>query len=52
MGANYCLLRQELATRQTFFNDNRTLTLYLYFTSWQHLLEFMIQQLELNPDTS
>jgi hypothetical protein len=46
------LLRQELATRQTFFNDIRALTRYFYFNSWQHLLEFMIQQLELDPDTS
>lgn len=49
---NYRLLRQELATRQTFFNDIRALTRYLYFDGWQQLLEFMIQQLELNPDTS
>ena len=49
---NYRLLRQELATRQTFFNDIRALTRYFYFNSWQHLLEFMIQQLELDPDTS
>ena len=49
---NYRLLRQELATRQTFFNDIRALTRYFYFKSWQHLLEFMIQQLELDPDTS
>jgi hypothetical protein len=52
LDANYRLLRQELATRQTFFNDIRALTRYLYFDSWQHLLEFMIQQLDLNPDTS
>jgi hypothetical protein len=52
LDANYRLLRQELATRQTFFNDIRALTRYLHFNSWQHLLEFMIQQLELDPDTS
>jgi hypothetical protein len=52
LDANYHLLRQKLATRQTFFNDIRALTRYLYFNSWQHLLEFMIQQLELEPDTS
>jgi len=50
----YHLLRQELAVRQTFFNDVRTLTRYLCFDSWQHLLDFMIEQLELGPklDTS
>lgn len=52
--ANYRLLRQALGTRQTFFNDIKTLTRYLYFDSWQHLLDFMIKQLELdiNFDTS
>lgn len=46
--AKYRLLRQALSTRQTFFNDIKTLTRYLYFDSWQHLLDFMIKQLELN----
>ena len=52
--AKYRLLRQELAARQTFFNDVRTLTRYFCFDSWQHLLDFMITQLELQPklDTS
>ena len=52
--AKYHLLRQTLVTRQTFFNDIKTLTRYLYFESWQHLLHFMIKQLELDPafDTS
>jgi hypothetical protein len=47
--AKYRLLRQQLATRRTFFNDIQTLTRYLYFHSWQHLLDFMIKQLELDP---
>ena len=46
--ARYRLLRQELAVRQTFFNDVKALTRYLYFDSWQHLLDFMIKQLELD----
>lgn len=46
--AKYRLLRQELGARRTFFNDIQTLTRYLYFDSWQHLLDFMIEQLELN----
>lgn len=45
----YRLLRQELGARRTFFNDIKTLTRYLYFDSWQHLLDFMITQLELDP---
>ena len=47
--AQYRLLRQSLATRQTFFNDIKTLTRYFYFDSWRHLLDFMIKQLELDP---
>ncbi len=45
----YQLLRQELATRRTFFEDLRTLTRYLFFRSWDHLLDFMMTQLELLP---
>ncbi len=44
----YQQLRQELATRRTFFNDIRTLTRYLIFDSWRHLLLFMFGQLELD----
>jgi len=44
----YQILRQHLRVRQTFFNDLRTLTRYLYFDSWDHLLNFMITQLELD----
>ena len=42
-------MRQELATRRTFFNDLRALTRYVYFSSWQQLMRFMYQQLELEP---
>jgi hypothetical protein len=52
MDDKYQLLRQALAVRHTFFNDIRTLTRYFYFDSWDHLLDFMIEQLELGvpPD--
>jgi len=46
----YWLLRKELATRQTFFNDIRALTRYLYFICWEDMLDFMIMQLEITPD--
>ena len=46
--AQYRLLRQALGVRRTFFNDIKTLTRYLYFDNWQHLLDFMIKQLELD----
>jgi len=42
-------VRQELGTRRTFFDDLRALTRYAYFTSWQQLLRFMYQQLDLAP---
>ena len=45
----YQAVRRELAARRTFFNDLRALTRYLYFTSWQQLLTFMYQQLDLAP---
>jgi hypothetical protein len=45
---NYQLLRAHLPTRKTFFNDLRALTRYLVFDSWDHLLTFMIQGLELD----
>ena len=44
----YQRLRQHLGARQTFFNDIRALTRYLCFDSWDHLLNFMIAQLELD----
>jgi hypothetical protein len=50
----YRLLRAHLPTRKTFFDDLRALTRYLYFDSWNHLLTFMLQALELDipPNTS
>jgi hypothetical protein len=47
--ACYQAIREELVTRRTFFNDLRALTRYLYFPSWQQLLTFMYQQLEITP---
>ena len=50
----YALLRRVLARRQTFFEDIRALTRSMVFDSWDHLMNFMIQGLELQPqvDTS
>jgi hypothetical protein len=45
----YQAIRAELGPRRTFFNDLRALTRYLYFPSWQQLLAFMYQQLEIAP---
>jgi hypothetical protein len=44
----YKRLRSHLRVRKTFFNDLRTLTHYLCFDSWEHLLHFMYTQLELD----
>jgi len=50
----YRLLRVHLPTRKTFFADLRALTRYMYFDSWDHLLTFMLQGLELEipPNSS
>jgi hypothetical protein len=50
----YKLLRSHLPTRKTFFDDLRALTRYMYFDSWDHLLTFMLEGLELEipPNTS
>lgn len=47
--AKYQLLREKLRVRKTFFDDLRALTRYLYFASWEHLLDFMIAHLQLTP---
>ncbi|MDD2762160.1 MAG: hypothetical protein PHH11_17930 [Methylomonas sp.] len=39
----YRLLREELPSRKTYFNDLRALTRYVCFDSWQHLMEFMLE---------
>jgi hypothetical protein len=46
----YQKIRQELATRKTFFHDIDALTRYLLFDTWDQLLDFMFKNLEL--DTS
>ena len=49
----YKLIRSDLPTRQTFFDDIRALTRYIYFESWDEMLTFMLHGLELDvPDTS
>jgi hypothetical protein len=48
----YKLIRDNLPRRKTFFNDIRALTRYLYFRSWDEMLDFMLRGLELDiPDT-
>jgi len=46
---NYRLVRAALPTRQTFFNDLRALTRYLFFADWDALMDFMMRGLEIGP---
>ena len=46
---NYRLIRAELPTRQTFFDDIRALLRYVLFANWDTLLDFMMQGLEIGP---
>ncbi len=49
----YHMIRQKLPTRKTFFDDIRALTRYICFDSWNDMLNFMMNGLELEfPDTS
>ena len=53
MDERYHMIRKELPTRKTFFDDIRALTRYICFDSWDHMLRFMMEGLELEyPDTS
>lgn len=47
MDEKYKLLRRELPTRETFFQDLRALTRYIFFDGWEALLRFMIEGMEL-----
>ena len=42
MDDKYRLLRQKLPSRQRLFSDIRTLTSYLYFETWENLMDFML----------
>jgi len=42
----YKEIRQILPSRETFFNDVRALTRYLYFDGWEILMRFMIKGLK------
>lgn len=40
--STYQRMRKQRGTRQGFFHDIQTLTKYLLFNSWEHLLQFML----------
>jgi len=50
MDSKYQLIRQRLGTRKTIFQDFRALTRYLVFESWDDLLSFMMEKLEIIPN--
>jgi hypothetical protein len=50
MENRYRLIRKKLPARKTFFDDIRALTRYICFDNWDHLLNFMMEGLELIPD--
>jgi len=53
MDDRYQMIRKELPTRKTFFDDIRALSRYICFDSWDHMLSFMMEGLELEYlDTS
>ena len=45
----YALLRHVLARRQTSFQDIQALMRYMVFDSWEHLIDFMLRGLKLQP---
>jgi hypothetical protein len=47
----YRAIRQKLAARKRFFHDFNTLTKYLLFDSWNHLMNFMAAKLKI-PNTA
>jgi hypothetical protein len=54
LDAQYHHLRRPLVSRKTFFADLRALRRYLCFTSWPHLLTFLLHGLhgQLLPNSS
>ncbi len=49
---NYRLVRSAVGARRKFFEHIRTLTTYLHFESWDHLMDFLLRGLEIGPYAS
>jgi len=45
----YQAIRKALGARRNFFNDLRAITRYMYFASWEAMIVFMAEQLEVAP---
>ena len=48
----YQAIRADLVTRRGFFDNLRSLLIFNIFDNWQHLLDFMIDGLEIKLDSS
>jgi hypothetical protein len=46
---DYRLIRATVGARRRFFQHLEALTTYLYFESWERLMDFMMQGLEIGP---
>ena len=46
---NYRLIRATLGPRRRFFQHLEALTSYWHFASWERLMDFMMQGLEIGP---
>jgi hypothetical protein len=49
--SSYQQIRQQRGTRRGFFQDILSLTKYLLFNSWQHLIDFMLSDAKPSPAT-
>lgn len=45
----YCLIRATVGARRKFFQHLEALTTYLYFETWERLMDFMMRGLEVGP---
>jgi len=49
---SYKAIRLDLVTRRSFFENLRSILIFHIFDNWQHLLDFMIDGLEIQFDSS
>jgi hypothetical protein len=47
--ASYRLIRAAVGARRKFFDHIQALTTYLYFETWERLMDFMMRGLEIGP---
>jgi hypothetical protein len=51
LDSSYQKIRRKRGTRRGFFQDILSLTKYFIFESWQHLIEFMLGDAAMFPDS-